>query len=112
MNSILHRAIHSPHTRWEVAFFITFFCWQSIYAQTADGITGLNQANTMVRSYFDPASQLMMGIGAVLGIIGGIKVYANMSSEHKTASKEIALWFGGCVFLVMVGTVLRSFFGL
>lgn len=112
MNALLQRALHARYLRWESSFLLIFFTFGSVYAQTADVNNGLNQANTMIRSYFDPASQLMMGIGAVLGIIGGIKVYANMGSEHKAAPREIGLWFAGCVFLVMVSTVLRSFFGL
>jgi len=113
MKSILHRAIHSPYTRWEASFFLTVFLWQSIYAQTADANNGLNQANTMIRSYFDPASQLMIGAGAIMGIIGAFKAYANLSrGEGQHGDKGVAMWFVGCIFLVMAPTVLRSFFGL
>src|SRR5450631_3214465 len=36
----------------------------AVMAQTADGNTGINQANTMVRSYFDTGVNLMYAVGA------------------------------------------------
>ena len=81
-------------------------------AQTADGNNGISQANTMVRSYFDTATQLMYGVGAILGLIGAIRVFSLYGSHSGEAAKAAASWFGACIFLVVVSTVLRSFFGL
>jgi hypothetical protein len=82
------------------------------WAQTADGATGINQANTMVRSYFDPAVNLMYAVGAIAGLIGAVKVYRAMSGRDHDSDNRAAAWFAGCIFLVVVATVLRSFFGL
>lgn len=81
-------------------------------AQTADGNNGLSQANTMIRSYFETGTQLMYGVGALLAIVGAIRVYQLWGSHHGEAGKAAAAWFGSCVFLVVVSTVIRSFFGL
>lgn len=35
----------------------------------------------MVTSYFDPGTKLIYAIGAVVGLIGGIKVYNKFSSS-------------------------------
>jgi hypothetical protein len=80
-----------------------------LYAQ-ADGNNGLSQANTMVRSYFDTATQLMYAIGAIVGLIGAIRILTRRRNEDMT--QEIAIWFGACIFLVVVATVLKSFYGL
>lgn len=82
------------------------------WAQTADGTTGINQANTMVRTYFDPAVNLMYAVGAIMGIIGAVKVYKAMSKHDHEADNKAASWFAACIFLVVVATVLKSFFGL
>ena len=37
------------------------------------GLSGINQATSMVTSYFDPATKLIYAIGAVVGLIGGVK---------------------------------------
>jgi len=94
-------------------FFIAgLLGWLGSQAQTADGATGIDQANTMVRSYFDPAVNLMYAVGAVLGIAGAVRVYKKWSRhDHDTEATAIA-WFGSCIFLVVVATVLKSFFGL
>ena len=49
------------------------------YAQ-GNGMAGINEATKMVTSYFDPGTKLIYAIGAVVGLIGGIKVYNKFSS--------------------------------
>jgi hypothetical protein len=82
----------------------------AIYAQ--DGNAGINEANTKVRSYFATGTNLMYAIGAVLGLIGAVKVYSKWNSGDPDTGKVAAAWFGSCVFLVVVATVIRSFFGI
>jgi hypothetical protein len=80
------------------------------YAQ--DGLAGINEANQQVRSYFDAGTQLMYGIGALLGLIGAVKVYQKWNAGDPDTGKVAAAWFGSCVFLVVVATVIKSFFGI
>ena len=78
-----------------------------------DGTQGINQANQMIRGYFDPAVQLMYGIGAIFGLIGAVRVYHAFHGGHgEDARRHAVAWFGACIFLVIVATVIRSFFGL
>lgn len=82
----------------------------SVFAQ--DGNAGINAANTQVRSYFASGTNLMYAVGAVLGLIGAVKVYQKWNSGDPDTSKIAAAWFGSCVFLVIVATVIKSFFGI
>ncbi|MFV8339564.1 DUF4134 domain-containing protein [Flavobacterium sp. LB3P21] len=75
-----------------------------------DGSAGITDATQMVTSYFDPATQLIYAIGAVVGLIGGVKVYGKFSSGDPDTSKTAASWFGACIFLIVAATILRSFF--
>lgn len=75
-----------------------------------NGLAGINDATMMVTSYFDPGTKLIYAIGAVVGLIGGIKVYNKFSSGDPDTSKTAASWFGACIFLIVSATVLRSFF--
>ena len=77
-----------------------------------DGNAGINEATMRVRSYFATGTNLMYAIGAILGLVGAIKVYQKWNSGDPDTGKVAAAWFGSCVFLVIVATVLRSFFGL
>lgn len=81
-----------------------------LFAQ--DGNAGINEATMRVRSYFATGTNLMYAIGAVLGLVGAIKVFQKWNSGDQDTGKVAAAWFGSCVFLVIVATVLRSFFGL
>src|ERR1700744_6094752 len=84
----------------------------SLGAAAQDGNTGINQANTMVRSYFDTGVNLMYAVCAILGLIGAVRVYQKWSHGDHDTGKVAAIWFGSCIFLVGVATFLRSFFGL
>jgi hypothetical protein len=75
-----------------------------------NGLAGINDATNMVTSYFDPGTKLIYAIGAVVGLIGGVKVYNKFSSGDPDTSKTAASWFGACIFLIVAATILRSFF--
>jgi len=77
-----------------------------------DGNAGIQEATDQVKSYFDTGCNLMYAIGAVSGIIGAVKVYQKWNQGDHDTSKVAAAWFGSCIFLVIVATVLKSFFGL
>ena len=75
-----------------------------------NGIGGITEATNMVTSYFDPGTKLIYAVGAVIGLIGGVKVYSKFSSCDPDTSKTAASWFGACIFLIVAATILRSFF--
>jgi uncharacterized protein DUF4134 len=77
-----------------------------------DGNAGINEANTQVRSYFAAGTNLMYAVGAIVGLIGAVKVYQKWNSGDPDTGKVAAAWFGSCVFLVVVATVIKSFFGV
>ena len=49
-----------------------------------NGVGGIVEATNMVTSYFDPATKLIYAIGAVVGLIGGVKVYSKLLLSAKT----------------------------
>jgi len=82
-----------------------------VHAQ--DGNQGISQANTMIRGYFDTGVQLLYAIGAILALVGAVRTFKHWNAGHQEeAYKAASGWFGSCVFLVIVATVIRSFFGL
>jgi hypothetical protein len=83
---------------------------QSALAQ--DGNAGINQATTQVKSYFDTGTNLMYAIGAIVGLVGAIKVFKKWNDGEHDTGKVASSWFGSCIFLVIVATVLKSFFGV
>lgn len=96
------------------SFMLAFsvYCLSYIVANAQDGNAGITQAANQVRGYFATGTQLMYAIGAVVGLVGAVKVYQKWNSGDPDTSKVAAAWFGSCVFLVIVATVLGSFFGI
>jgi hypothetical protein len=84
----------------------------SITVQAQDGLAGIAEADRQVRSYFAAGTSLMYAIGAILGLIGAVKVYQKWNAGDPDTGKVAAAWFGSCVFLVVVATVIQSFFGV
>jgi hypothetical protein len=81
----------------------------AVQAQTADGNAGINEATSKVKSYFTTGTNLMYAIGAVVGLVGAVKVFNKWNGGDHDTGKVAAAWFGSCIFLVVVATVLKSF---
>ena len=89
---------------------VLLLCFYAVIAQ--DGNAGIQDANQKVRSYFSSGTQLMYAVGAIIGLIGAVKVYQKWNAGDHDTGKVAAAWFGSCVFLVVVVTVIRAFFGI
>ena len=76
----------------------------------AQSSAGIDQATAEVSSYVDPVSNLIIAIGAVVGLIGGVRVYIKWQSGDQDTQKAIMGWFGACLFLILVGVVIKAFF--
>jgi len=111
---VAYRAI--PAEKKRVAFTKTMMFlagWLTVsYCFAQDGNSGINSATTQVKGYFDAGCNLMYAIGAVVGIIGAVRVFNKWNQGEPDTNKVAAAWFGSCIFLVVVATILKSFFGL
>lgn len=87
-------------------------CLLSLDSSAQDGLAGIQQADQQVRSYFDSGTNLMYAVGALLGLIGAVKVFQKWNAGDPDTGKVAAAWFGSCIFLVVVATVIQSFFGV
>lgn len=93
-------------------FLLLGIILSTFYAFSQDGNAGIMEATNKVKGYFDTGCDLMYAIGAVVGIIGAIKVFNKWNAGEPDTNKVAAAWFGSCIFLVVVATVLKSFFGI
>lgn len=103
-------ALKTNHTRKKIFLSAAILAAAvSAYAQ-GNGQAGITEATNLITGYFDPGTKLVYAIGAVCGLIGGVKVYNKFSSGDPDTSKTAASWFGACIFLIVAATILRSFF--
>ncbi|MBI2282841.1 MAG: DUF4134 domain-containing protein [Bacteroidetes bacterium] len=96
----------------KMLYLLVFMFLTSLYVIGQDGNAGIMDANQKVRSYFQTGTQLMYAIGAIVGLIGAVKVYSKWNAGDHDTGKVAAAWFGSCVFLVVVVTVIKAFFGI
>jgi Domain of unknown function (DUF4134) len=80
--------------------------------QAANGAAGISAATNAVKGYYAVGCTLMYAIGAIVGLIGAVKVYQKWSHGDHDTSKVAAAWFGACIFLVVVAAILSGFFGV
>lgn len=93
-----------------VLAMLMVLCSVQFMSAAGNGLSGINEATNMVSSYFEPGVKLIYAIGAVVGLIGGVKCYSKWSSGDPDTSKTAASWFGACIFLIVAATILKSFF--
>jgi Domain of unknown function (DUF4134) len=94
---------------------LTIVCIASgglLWAQ--DGNAAISQADSMMRGFFQTGTTLMYSVSAVMALVGAIRVYRKWNDDegHGQAYKAASAWFGSCLFIVIVASVIRSFFGL
>ncbi|MFD1771353.1 DUF4134 domain-containing protein [Sphingobacterium suaedae] len=97
---------------------IKFFFISAVYIaaiQTAiaqGGTVGIDAATSSLNGYVDPLSMLILAIGAVVGLIGGVRVFIKWNGGDRDINKEVMSWGGSCLFLVLVSIVIKAFFGI
>ncbi len=78
----------------------------------AQGVQGITAAESSLLTYVDPVASLCLVIGAVVGIIGGVRVYIKWNSGDQDINKELMGWGGSCLFMVLVSVIIKAFFGV
>ena len=76
----------------------------------AQGAAAISKANTEIRKYWDPIKLLIQGIGGVVGLIGGLRIYNKWTNGDQDINKEVVGWGGACLFLIIVPQFVNSFF--
>jgi phage-related minor tail protein len=84
----------------------------SVTSSFAQGVQGITAAESSLLGYVDPVASLCLVIGAVVGIIGGVRVYIKWNSGDQDINKELMGWGGSCLFLVLVSVIIKAFFGV
>ncbi len=68
------------------------------------------QSNTL-RSYFDDVASLLLAIGGVIGLIGGLRIYANWNyRDGFPVVSELGNWIYGALLLGIIGGIIKIWF--
>jgi hypothetical protein len=92
--------------------FLALAAFISSQAAFAQGATGITTATSELTNYIDPIGNMIIVIGAIVGLVGGVQVYIKWNSGDQDVQKSLMGWFGSCIFLMLVGVVIKAFFGV
>lgn len=97
-----------------VSSLLLIFASTTLHAQNgaAQMSTALENSKTDISGIFQSLSDVILIIGAIVGLVGGIQVFVKWNRGERDINKEIAAWGGSCVFLLIMGTILKTAFGL
>lgn len=76
------------------------------------GIPEFYQASSEVNRWYYHLGDLVLVIGAITGMLGGLKIYSNWQSGRDHIDAQVMGWFFSCLFLSLVGGVLKLLFGV
>ena len=95
----------------KIKLFILLFIASARLAM-AQGALGIDAASSELITYVDPVANMILILGAIVGLIGGVRVYIKWNSGDQDVQKAIMGWFGSCLFLIIVGIIIKAFFGV
>ncbi|QNN42986.1 DUF4134 family protein [Pedobacter roseus] len=81
-------------------------------AQSPPGIGEFYQAGREIQGYYYSFSDLSMVLGAIMGLLGGLRVYLNWQTSRHHIDAQVMGWFFASLFLLLTGVFLRGLFGL
>lgn len=74
------------------------------------GSAALGAAATTISGYINDLGLLIYAIGAIVGTVGGIRIYNKWTNGDQDINKEIVGWGGACIFLLLVPTFIAAIF--
>lgn len=74
------------------------------------GSAALGAAASTISGYMNDLGLLIYAIGAIVGTVGGIRIYNKWTNGDQDINKEIVGWGGACIFLLLVPTFIAAIF--
>ena len=85
----------------------------AVFAQAtgfAEATSALDAASAGVKTWFKPVTSLIWVIAAIVGVIGGFRIYNKWQNGDQGVQKAAVGWFGSVLFLLAIGAVVTTVF--
>lgn len=77
---------------------LTFFFYQNLLASE-------------IANYIKPVTDITLGIGGLIGLFGGLKIYFNSQKDDEDLTGQIWGLFSASVLLVISSLIVKVFLG-
>lgn len=96
------------------AFLYLFFIFTAMetYGQSPPGVSKFQEVETDMKSFYVALSRLSFVVGAVSGLLGGLRVYNNWQMGRHQVDVQVISWFGACLFLATMGFFLSGLYAV
>ncbi|WP_332911812.1 DUF4134 family protein [Algoriphagus boritolerans] len=79
------------------------FCRDRRLMANPPGVSKFQEVETDMKSFYVAISRLSFVVGAVSGLLGGLRVYNNWQMGRHQIDVQVISWFGACLFLATIG---------
>ena len=77
------------------------------------GLNDFYAASRELHRWYFSFADLILVIGAIAGILGGLRIYTNwQSGKHHHIDAQVMGWLLSCLFLTLIGAFLRALYGI
>lgn len=76
-----------------------------------DGAVALGTAATKIKAYVTNLKLLIYAVAAIVGLVGGLRIYNKWTNGDQDINKEVVGWGGAAVFVALVPTFVEAIFG-
>ena len=83
-----------------------------VQAQSPPGVSEFQEAEADMKNIYVALSRLSFAIGAISGLLGGLRVYNNWQMARHHIDVQVISWFSACLFLATMGFFLSGLFGV
>lgn len=82
------------------------------FGQSPPGVSKFQEVETDMKSFYVALSRLSFAVGAVSGLLGGLRVYNNWQMGRHQIDVQVVSWFGACLFLATMGFFLSGLYAV
>jgi hypothetical protein len=93
-------------------FLLLFLSNSESIAQSPPGVSEFKNVETDMEKFYVALSRLAFVVGAVSGLLGGLRVYNNWQMGRHHIDVQVISWFGACLFLATIGFFLSGLYGV
>lgn len=94
------------------AFLFLLLSSSESIAQSPPGVSEFNRVENDMEKFYVAISRLAFVVGAVSGLLGGLRVYNNWQMGRHHLDVQVISWFGACLFLATIGFFLSGLYGV